>query len=68
LLGGAGDQRDDGEVPGAQQGRTPSPNHPQPGDGYPGAVAGFGFVANAVLTADEAVRAMEAAGPALTSE
>ena len=41
---------------------TAAPNHPQLGDGYPGAVANFGFVANAVLTTDEAVKAMKAAG------
>lgn len=40
---------------------TAAPNHPQLGDGYPGAVANFGFIANAVLTTDEAVSAMETA-------
>ncbi len=39
---------------------TAAPNHPQLGDGYPGAVANFGFVANAVLTTDAVVEAMEA--------
>ncbi len=39
---------------------TAAPNHPQLGDGYPGAVANFGFIANAVLTTEEAVAAMEA--------
>lgn len=39
---------------------TATPNHPQLGDGYPGAVANFGFIANAVLTTEEAVAAMEA--------
>ena len=35
---------------------TAAPSHPQLGDGYPGSVANFGFVANAVLTTDEAVK------------
>lgn len=39
---------------------TAAPNHPQLGDGYPGAVVNFGFVANSVITTDEAVMAMEA--------
>jgi nicotinamidase-related amidase len=39
---------------------TAAPNHPHLGDGYPGAVANFGFVANAVLTTDETVAAMGA--------
>jgi nicotinamidase-related amidase len=39
---------------------TAAPNHPQLGDGYPGAVVNFGFVANSVITTDEAVKAMGA--------
>ena len=39
---------------------TAAPNHPQLGNGYPDAVANFGFIANAVLTTEEAVAAMEA--------
>lgn len=37
---------------------TAAPRHPQLGDGYPAALANFGFIANAVLSADEAVKAM----------
>ena len=38
---------------------TAAPRHPQIGDGYPGAVVNYGFIANAVWTTDEAVRSME---------
>ena len=37
---------------------TAAPRHPQLGDGYKAAVINFGFLANAVLTTDEAVKAM----------
>ena len=37
---------------------TAAPRHPQLGDGYKSAVVNFGFLANAVLTTDEAVKAM----------
>lgn len=37
---------------------TAAPRHPQIGDGYPGAVINYGFIANAVWTTDEAVQAM----------
>ena len=37
---------------------TAAPNHPEIGDGYPGAVANYGFMANGVVTTDEAVAAM----------
>lgn len=37
---------------------TAAPRHPRLGDGYPGAVVNFNFIANAVLTTDEAVEAM----------
>ena len=37
---------------------TAAPRHPELGDGYPGAVINYGFLANAVLTTDAAVKAM----------
>lgn len=37
---------------------TAAPRHPQLGDGYTAAVINFGFMANEVLTADDAVTAM----------
>jgi nicotinamidase-related amidase len=37
---------------------TAAPRHPKLGDGYKAAVINFGFLANAVLTTDEAVKAM----------
>jgi nicotinamidase-related amidase len=37
---------------------TAGPRHPQLGDGYKAALVNFGFLANAVLTTDDAVRAM----------
>jgi nicotinamidase-related amidase len=37
---------------------TAGPRHPQVGDGYKAAVVNYGFLANAVLTTDHAVRAM----------
>lgn len=37
---------------------TAAPRHPQIGDGYPGAVINYGFIANAVWTTEEAVQAM----------
>jgi nicotinamidase-related amidase len=33
--------------------------HPQLGDGYPAAITNFGFIANGVVTTDEAVQAMQ---------
>jgi nicotinamidase-related amidase len=38
---------------------TAAPRHPKLGDGYKAAVINFGFLANAVLTTDEAVKAMK---------
>lgn len=38
---------------------TAVPNHPQLGDGYPTALTNFAFIANAVLTTSDAVKAME---------
>ncbi|MCE9547487.1 MAG: cysteine hydrolase [Planctomycetia bacterium] len=37
---------------------TAAPRHPVLGDGYKAAVVNYGFIANAVLTTDEAVKAM----------
>jgi nicotinamidase-related amidase len=37
---------------------TAAPRHPQLGDGYQAAVINYGFLANAVLTTDDAVKAM----------
>src|SRR5262245_18473528 len=37
---------------------TAGPRHPEIGDGYKAAVINYGFLANAVLTTDEAVKAM----------
>ena len=37
---------------------TAGPRHPELGDGYKAAVINFGFLANAVLTTDAAVKAM----------
>lgn len=39
---------------------TAAARHPELGDGYQAALVNFGFMANAVLTTDEAVRAMTA--------
>jgi nicotinamidase-related amidase len=38
---------------------TAAPRHPKLGDGYKAAVINYGFLANAVLTTDEAVKAMK---------
>ena len=38
---------------------TAGPRHPELGDGYKAAVVNYNFIANAVLTTDEAVKAME---------
>ena len=38
---------------------TAAPRHPELGDGYQAAVINFGFLANAVLTTDDAVSAMK---------
>ena len=38
---------------------TAVPRHPQLGDGYKSALTNFGFIANAVLSTDEAVKAMQ---------
>ena len=38
---------------------TAAPRHPQIGDGYKAAVVNYGFLANAVMTTDEAVTAMQ---------
>ena len=37
---------------------TAAPRHPRIGDGYKAAVINYGFLANEVLTTDEAVKAM----------
>jgi nicotinamidase-related amidase len=37
---------------------TAAPRHPQLGDGYKAALINYGFLANAVLTTDEAVKGM----------
>ncbi len=37
---------------------TAAPRHPQLGDGYQAAIINYGYLANAVLTTDEAVKAM----------
>lgn len=37
---------------------TAAPRHPEIGDGYKAAVVNYGYLANAVLTTDEAVKAM----------
>jgi nicotinamidase-related amidase len=37
---------------------TAAPRHPELGDGYKAAVINYGFLANAVLTTDDAVKAM----------
>ena len=37
---------------------TAAPRHPVIGDGYPGALVNYGFIANAVLRTAEAVKAM----------
>ena len=38
---------------------TAAPRHPELGDGYQAAVVNYHFIANAVLTTDEAVSAMQ---------
>lgn len=38
---------------------TAGAKHPELGDGYQAALVNFGFIANAVMTTDEAVKAME---------
>jgi len=38
---------------------TAAPRHPELGDGYKAALINFGYIANAVLSTDEAVEAME---------
>jgi nicotinamidase-related amidase len=38
---------------------TAAPRHPEIGDGYKAAVINYGFLANAVLTTDDAVKAMK---------
>jgi hypothetical protein len=38
---------------------TAAPRHPQLGDGYPAALANFGFIADAVMSTDEVVKTME---------
>ena len=37
---------------------TAAPRHPELGDGYPAALVNFGFIANAVLSTDDVVKAM----------
>jgi nicotinamidase-related amidase len=37
---------------------TAAPRHPVIGDGYKAAIINYGFLANAVMTTDEAVKAM----------
>jgi nicotinamidase-related amidase len=38
---------------------TAAPRHPQLGDGYKAALINFGYIANAVLSTDEVVAAMQ---------
>ena len=38
---------------------TAAPRHPELGDGYKAAVVNYNFIANAVLTTEEAVNAMK---------
>jgi nicotinamidase-related amidase len=38
---------------------TAAPRHPEIGDGYKAALVNYGFLANAVLTTEDAVRALE---------
>lgn len=38
---------------------TAAPRHPEIGDGYKAAIINYGFLANAVLTTDDAVKAMK---------
>jgi hypothetical protein len=37
---------------------TAGPRHPELGDGYKAAVINYGFLANAILSTDDAVKAM----------
>lgn len=37
---------------------TAAPRHPEIGDGYRAAVVNYGFIANAVLSTEDAVQAM----------
>ena len=37
---------------------TAAPRHPELGDGYKAALVNYGFLANAVLSTDDAVKAM----------
>jgi hypothetical protein len=37
---------------------TAAARHPKLGDGYPGALVNFGFIASAVLSTDDALKAM----------
>ena len=38
---------------------TAAPRHPVIGDGYTAALINYGFIANAVMTTDEAIRVMD---------
>ncbi|MBC7971869.1 MAG: cysteine hydrolase, partial [Verrucomicrobia bacterium] len=38
---------------------TAAPRHPELGDGYKAALINFGFIANAVLSTDDVVAAMQ---------
>jgi hypothetical protein len=38
---------------------TAAPRHPEIGDGYKAALINYGFLANAVLTTDDAVKAIQ---------
>jgi len=42
---------------------TAGPRHPELGDGYKAAVINYGFLANAVLSTDDAVKAMGSLHP-----
>jgi nicotinamidase-related amidase len=42
---------------------TAGARHPELGDGYQAALVNYGYMANAVLTTDEAVKAMEGSRP-----
>ena len=46
-------------LPAVVKDATAAPRHPELGDGYQSAVVNYHFIANAVLTTDEAVSAMQ---------
>ena len=38
---------------------TAAPRHPEIGDGYKAALVNYGFIANAVLTTDDAIKTID---------